>query len=71
MDKKKRVGKVLLRMKKGPRTYTTEKGTRFFSEHPFQWVEGDEAGHLLSLPETGFVHFVRAKIEDVEDYYAD
>lgn len=51
-------------------TYTTEQGTRFFRDHPFQWVGKDESEHLLSLPETGFVHFVSATIEDVEDYYA-
>jgi hypothetical protein len=68
-DKRKSRGKVLLKMKKGPLTYTTTSGTRFFKQHPFQWVGEDESVHLLSLPEDGYVFFVRASVEDAEDYY--
>lgn len=69
INKSKNRGKILIRMKRGPLTYTTEAGIRFFRDHPFQWVEKDEAEFLLSIPETMFVHFVPATIEDVEDYY--
>ena len=71
VDKRKNTGKTLILMKKGPITYTSDEGTRFFKDHPFQWVKKDEAGFLLSLPEEGNVYFVNSTIEDVEDYYAD
>lgn len=69
LDKRKSKGKTLIKMKKGPITYTTNEGTRFFKQHPFQWVSKEESDHLLSLPEEGYVFFVPATIEDVEDYY--
>jgi hypothetical protein len=62
-------GKKLIKMKHGPITYTSPNGARFFRDHPFQWVEAEEADHLLSLPEGGYVYFVKASKEDVEDYY--
>lgn len=70
LDKRKNKGKVLIKMKKGPITYTTTENTRFFKQHPFQWVSEGEAQHLLSLPESGYIYFIKATIEDVEDYYA-
>lgn len=63
-------GKKLIQMKKGPLSYTTEKGTRFYRDHPFKWVDAEEADYLLSLPEEGFVYFTKATREQVEDYYA-
>lgn len=71
LDGRKRKGKKLLKMKKGPATYTSDKGTRFWKDHPFQLVEEEEASHLLSFKEDHYVYFVEATIEDVEDYYAD
>jgi len=71
LDGRKRKGKVLLKMKKGPASYTSEKGTRFWKAHPFQLVDEEEAQHLLSFGEDNYVYFVVATPEDVEDYYAD
>jgi hypothetical protein len=63
-------GKKLIKMKKGPLTYTTELGTCFFKDHPFKWVDREEADFLLGLPEEGYVFFMKASKEEVEDYYA-
>ena len=71
LDGRKRKGKVILKMKKGPMTYESEQGTRFFKDHPFQLVDETEAEHLLAFKDTNFVYFVVASVEDVEDYYAD
>lgn len=71
VEKKNRGKQKLLKMKKGPVSYLTEKGIRFFSSHPFQWVSEGHANHLLSFSEDNYVHFVEATIADVEDYYAD
>ncbi len=68
----KHKGQVLLKMKKGPITFTTDTGTRFFKEHPFQWVKTDETQHLLAtFGEDSYVYFIPATIEDVEDFYSD
>lgn len=71
LDKKQHKGQVLLKMKKGPITFATDNGTRFFRDHPFQWVAADEAEHLLNtFGEDTYVFFVPATIQDVEDLYA-
>lgn len=70
-DGRKFKGKTLIKMKKGPKTYTTELGSRFFADHPFKWVENEEAQHLLGFKEGNFVYFIEASVEDVEDHYAD
>lgn len=58
---------VLLEMRNGPISYTSEGGVRFWAKHPFQWVSGGEAELLLksSAPE-----FREASIDDLEDYYS-
>jgi hypothetical protein len=71
LDRRKHKGKIILKMKKGPMTYTSTEGTRFFKDHPFQLVDETEAQHLLSFKEDNFVYFVNASVEDVEDYYSD
>jgi hypothetical protein len=71
LDKRSHRGKKLIRMKRGPITYTTAIGTRFWKDHPFQLVKEDEAEFLLALPESHYAEFVEATIEQVEDYYAD
>lgn len=72
LNKKKNSNKTLLKMKKGPVSYQTEKGVRFFSDHPFQWVAKGHANHLLAtFTEDKHIHFVEATIEEVEDYYCD
>lgn len=71
IDKRRHRGKVLIKMKKGPMTYTSDNGTRFFKDHPFQLVDETEAEHLLGFKESHYVYFVPATVEDVEDYYAD
>lgn len=69
LDKKGKRDKVLLRMVKGPVSYETPEGVKYWSEHPFQWVSEEEAAILKGI-KTGFVDFRDATLEDVEDYYA-
>jgi hypothetical protein len=71
IDGRKQEGKTLIKMKKGPITYTSTAGTKFFRDHPYSWVPTEEAQHLLGFKEENFVYFVPATIEEVEDYYAD
>lgn len=68
LDFRGKKDKVLMEMRFGPISYTTEEGVKFWNKHPFQWVGEDEANYLESLltPE-----FRRATKEAVEDYYAD
>lgn len=60
-------GQVLLEMRRGPMSFTTEEGVRFWSKHPFQWVSREEAEILLksNAPE-----FRKATTDDLEDYYS-
>lgn len=60
-------GLVLLEMRRGPLSYTTEEGVRFWQHHPYQWVSGDEAKILKQhlSPE-----FREVDLSDVEDYYS-
>jgi hypothetical protein len=71
LDKRTHKGKALLRMKRGPITYTTWAGVKFYKDHPYQLVTEDEAQLLLALPESGHVEFQRATVDQVEDYYVD
>lgn len=68
LDSRGKKDKVLLEMRFGPISYTTEEGVKFWSKHPFQWVTKEEAEFLktLSTPE-----FREVSKEDAEDYYAD
>lgn len=70
-DGRKHPNKELIKMKKGPITYTSDNGTRYFKEHPFAFVDKDEANHLLGFKEDNFVYFIPATLDDVEDYYQD
>jgi hypothetical protein len=60
-------GMVLLEMRRGPISFTSDEGVRFWKKHPFQWVSKGEAELLLKsvAPE-----FRRATIDDLEDYYS-
>lgn len=60
-------GQVLLEMRRGPMSFTTEEGVRFWSKHPYQWVSKTEAEVLLKSrsPE-----FKQASVDDLEDYYS-
>ena len=69
LDKKGKSNKTLLKMEKGPQSYTSAKGTQFWSEHPYQWVAKSEAEFLTGL-KVRHLNFREATIEDVEDYYA-
>ena len=62
-----RDGEVLVEMRNGPISYTTEEGVRFWAKHPYQWVSEAEATILLNgrNPE-----FQLAKVNDLEDYYS-
>ena len=69
LDGRGKKGKVLLKMVKGPVSYETQEGVKFWSDHPFQWVSEDESVILKGI-KSGFVDFRDATTEDVEDYYA-
>ena len=71
LDKRTHKGKVLLRMKRGPLTYESWEGVKFYKDHPYQLVSTGEADRLLALPESGYVEFVVATVAQVEDYYVD
>lgn len=62
-----RTDEVLLEMRRGPLSYTTDEGVKFWSKHPYQWVSVEEAELLLksTSPE-----FKIATIDDLEDYYS-
>jgi regulation of enolase protein 1 (concanavalin A-like superfamily) len=67
LDARKHKGKVVVKMKNGPVSYTTDKGTKFWNKHPYQWVSEEERDFLLSLTQP---EFVLSSKEDIEDYYA-
>lgn len=60
-------GQVLMEMRIGPMSFTTEEGVRFWKKHPYQWVSKEEAEELLKMrsPE-----FKKATKDDLEDYYS-
>jgi hypothetical protein len=60
--------KVLVYMAKGPQSYLSAQGTKFWSEHPFQWVDEDEAKFLVGL-KSQYLNFREATLAEVEDYY--
>lgn len=70
LSKTKQKGLKLVEMRRGPMSYETSTGTKFWKDHPFQWIPEDEADFLLSI-KSPVVEFSAATIEDVEDYYAD
>lgn len=67
LDSRGKKDKVLMEMRGGPISYTTEEGVKFWAKHPYQWVSQEEADILqgLSNPE-----FRPVSKEVVEDYYA-
>lgn len=58
---------VLLEMRRGPISYTTDGGVKFWKRHPFQWVSQEEAEFLLNNTNPEFRKVDKAA---VEDYYA-
>jgi hypothetical protein len=56
----------LVKMEKGPLSYRTSGGTKFYRDHPFQYVPVEEVDWVLSLTQPVFR---LAKLEEVEDYY--
>jgi tRNA nucleotidyltransferase (CCA-adding enzyme) len=60
-------GMVLLEMRRGPMSYTTEEGVRFWKKHPYQWVSKEESNMLLKSKSP---EFVKATRDDLEDYYS-
>lgn len=67
IDGRKQKNKTLLKMKRGPISFETSEGTKFWKDHPFQWVSNAEADELKGRT---FPEFVVATVEQVEDYYA-
>ena len=67
LDGRGKKDKVLLEMRNGPISYTTEEGVKFWRKHPFQWVSEGEAELLKHSKNPEFREVDRA---DVEDYYA-
>lgn len=67
LDGRGKKDRVLLEMRNGPISYTTEEGVKFWRKHPFQWVSKDEAELLKNNKNPEFREVDKA---DVEDYYA-
>lgn len=69
IDQEGKEDKILIQMVKGPQSYLSANGTKFWAEHPFQWVDEDEAEVLVGL-KSQYLNFAEAELTDVEDYYA-
>lgn len=67
LNSRGRKDQVLMEMRGGPISYTTEEGVRFWARHPFQWVSKAEAELLKKHSNPEFRISSKA---DAEDYYA-